>query len=259
MMKFIIGKKLDMTQVFREDGTVVPVTRIQAGPCTVTKVNTEEKDGVKSVQIGFGIQKLFRLTKPEKGHLKGISIAGNQNVTVRNLHNFKNDNDLKRGDVFTISIFEKGEKVQVTGNSKGRGFQGVVKRHGFHGSPASHGHKDQLRMPGSIGAGGVQHVFKDTRMAGHMGDVQITVKNLEIVEIHPENNEIWVKGAVPGARNGVLYISTDAGQIVPQLVEETVSETKNEENILEDKKESAITEEKESASAEASADKEESK
>lgn len=245
-----------MTQVFREDGTVVPVTRVQAGPCTVTKVNTEEKDGVKSVEVGFGIQKLFRLRKPEKGHLNGISVGGNQNTTVRNLHSFKNDSDLKRGDVFTLDIFEKGEKVQVTGNSKGRGFQGVVKRHGFHGSPASHGHKDQLRMPGSIGAGGVQHVFKGTRMAGHMGDAQITVKNLEIVEIHPETNELWLKGAVPGARNGLLYIFAGNGQVVPKV--EVVEEPKAEEIVLEDKKEPTITEKKESASAEASADREES-
>ncbi|PIZ95488.1 MAG: 50S ribosomal protein L3 [Candidatus Magasanikbacteria bacterium CG_4_10_14_0_2_um_filter_33_14] len=244
MMKFIIGKKLDMTQVFHEDGTVIPVTRIQAGPCTVTKVNTLERDGVESIQVGFGTQKVFRLAKPQKGHLKGISVDGNNNETVRHLHNFKNDSDLKRGDVFTVNIFEKGEKVQVTGNSKGRGFQGVVKRHGFHGSLASHGHKDQLRMPGSIGAGGVQHVFKGTRMAGHMGDAQITVKNLEIVEIKPEDNEIWVKGAVPGARNGLLYIFTTEGNVVLQVeevpVEETVesidaTETKVEENKEETK------------------------
>jgi len=243
-MKFIIGKKLDMTQVFHEDGTVIPVTRIQAGPCTVTKVNTLERDGVESIQVGFGTQKVFRLAKPQKGHLKGISVDGNNNETVRHLHNFKNDSDLKRGDVFTVNIFEKGEKVQVTGNSKGRGFQGVVKRHGFHGSLASHGHKDQLRMPGSIGAGGVQHVFKGTRMAGHMGDAQITVKNLEIVEIKPEDNEIWVKGAVPGARNGLLYIFTTEGNVVLQVeevpVEETVesidaTETKVEENKEETK------------------------
>ena len=230
-MKFIIGKKLDMTQVFREDGTVVPVTRVQAGPCTVTKVNTLANDKVESVQVGFGTQKVFRLAKPQKGHLKGVSVEGNNNVTVRHLHNFKNDNDLKRGDVFTVNIFEKGEKVQVTGNSKGRGFQGVVKRHGFHGSPASHGHKDQLRMPGSIGAGGVQHVFKGTRMAGHMGNEQITVKNLEVVEIKPETNEIWVKGAVPGARNGLLYIFTSEGQVTPE-----VEETKSEEAPVEQEK-----------------------
>ncbi|HAO52483.1 TPA: 50S ribosomal protein L3 [Candidatus Magasanikbacteria bacterium] len=256
MMKFIIGKKLDMTQVFREDGTVVPVTRIQAGPCTVTKVNTLEKDGVKSVQVGFGTQKVFRLSKPEKGHLKGVSVDGNSNNTVRYLHNFNNDNDLKRGDVFTVSIFAKGEKVQVSGNSKGRGFQGVVKRHGFHGSLASHGHKDQLRMPGSIGAGGVQHVFKGTRMAGHMGDERITVKNLEIMELNPENNEIWVKGAIPGARNGVVYIFSHDGEVVPQIVEEIVEVTPEVEVKEEIKVEENTSEKKESATEEVKADKE---
>ncbi|EKE07621.1 MAG: 50S ribosomal protein L3 [uncultured bacterium] len=255
-MKFIIGKKLDMTQVFREDGTVVPVTRIQAGPCTVTKVNTLEKDGVKSVQVGFGTQKVFRLSKPEKGHLKGVSVDGNSNNTVRYLHNFNNDNDLKRGDVFTVSIFAKGEKVQVSGNSKGRGFQGVVKRHGFHGSLASHGHKDQLRMPGSIGAGGVQHVFKGTRMAGHMGDERITVKNLEIMELNPENNEIWVKGAIPGARNGVVYIFSHDGEVVPQIVEEIVEVTPEVEVKEEIKVEENTSEKKESATEEVKADKE---
>jgi len=245
-----------MTQVFREDGTVVPVTRIQAGPCTVTKVNTLEKDGVKSVQVGFGTQKVFRLSKPEKGHLKGVSVDGNSNNTVRYLHNFNNDNDLKRGDVFTVSIFAKGEKVQVSGNSKGRGFQGVVKRHGFHGSLASHGHKDQLRMPGSIGAGGVQHVFKGTRMAGHMGDERITVKNLEIMELNPENNEIWVKGAIPGARNGVVYIFSHDGEVVPQIVEEIVEVTPEVEVKEEIKVEENTSEKKESATEEVKADKE---
>ena len=217
-----------MTQVFREDGTVVPVTRIQAGPCTVTKVNTLEKDGVKSVQVGFGIQKLFRLDKPTKGHLKDISVDNNVNLTVRHLHNFNNDSELKRGDVFTVEIFEKGEKVQVTGHSKGKGFQGVVKRHGFHGSLATHGHKDQLRMPGSIGAGGVQHVFKGTRMAGHMGTDKITVKNLEIVEINPETNEILVKGAIPGARNGLVYIFANSGNVTPMKKDEVVEEVQVE-------------------------------
>lgn len=210
-MKFIIGKKLGMTQVFREDGTVVPVTRVQAGPCVVTQVKNDQ--GTAAVQLGFGVQKVFRLTNPEKGHLKGITVSNNPNLTVSHLHEFKNTNELKRGDVFGVDVFEKGEKVQVTGTSKGKGFQGVVKRHGFAGGPASHGHKDNLRMPGSIGAGGVQRVFKGMRMGGHMGDAQITVLNLEIVEVHPDTNELFIKGAVPGARGGLLLISTENGKI----------------------------------------------
>lgn len=213
-MKFIIGKKMGMTQVFRPDGTVVPVTRIAAGPCVVTQVKTREKEGVDSVQIGFGTQKVFRLSKPERGHVKGITSPENPQMTVRVLRDFRDESrTLKRGDVFTVKIFVPGEKVQVSGNSKGRGFQGVVKRHGFAGSPATHGHKDQLRMPGSIGAGGVQRVFKNMRMAGHMGDQRVTVKNLEVVEVDADRNEILIKGAVPGARNGLLYIVASEGVV----------------------------------------------
>ncbi len=208
-MKFIIGKKIGMTQVFRADGSVVPVTRVQAGPCVITQV----KDG--AVQVGFGTQKTFRLNKAMKGHLKGISSGNSGETTVRFLKDFRGEvQHLKKGDQFTVTIFTPGEKIQVTGTSKGRGFQGVVKRHGFAGGPATHGHKDNLRMPGSIGAGGVQRVFKNMRMGGHMGDEQVTVKNLEIVEIHPETNELLIKGAIPGARNGLVYISTQEGSIV---------------------------------------------
>ncbi len=216
-MKFIIGKKIGMTQVFRADGTVVPVTRIQAGPCVVTQVKPD------AVQVGFGSQKLFRLNKSEKGHLKGISAHNDPQATVRFLKDFRGESqNLKRGDQFTVSIFTPGEKIQVTGTSKGRGFQGVVKRHGFAGGPASHGHKDNLRMPGSIGAGGVQRVFKNMRMGGHMGSDQVTVKNLEVVEVHPESHELLIKGAVPGARNGLLYISTNDGSITIQEMQEPV-------------------------------------
>ena len=214
-MKFILGKKISMTQVFREDGTVVPVTRVQAGPCVITQVKSDEKDGVESVQVGFDKQKNFRLNKAEQGHLKDIFTDEEKTMTVRYLRDFKTnkENVLKRGDVFNVSIFTPGEKVSVVGYAKGHGFQGVVKRHGFRGGPASHGHKDNLRMPGSIGAGGVQRVFKGMRMGGHMGDNRVTVHNLEVVEIHPETNEIYIKGAVPGARNGVLSISTAEGKI----------------------------------------------
>lgn len=220
-MKFIIGKKIGMTQVFRADGSVVPVTRVQAGPCVVTQVKTD------SVQVGFGSQKMFRLNKAEKGHLKGISM-GNAETTVRFLKDFKGGENLKKGDQFTVSIFAPGEKIQVTGTSKGRGFQGVVKRHGFAGGPATHGHKDNLRMPGSIGAGGVQRVFKNMRMGGHMGDGQVTVKNLEVVEIHPETHELLIKGAIPGARNGLVYLATNEGSISIETQAEAPAPTEAE-------------------------------
>ncbi len=211
-----------MTQVFREDGTVVPVTRVQAGPCFVTQVRKDE-NGVSRIQIGFGAQKTFRLNKAQQGHLKDINHE--TGVTVRYLKESETDQALNRGDKFTVATFVPGEKVKVIGTSKGKGFQGVVKRHGFRGGPASHGHKDNLRAPGSIGAGGVQRVFKGMRMAGHMGNAQITVKNLEIVEIHPEQNELLVKGALPGAFGSLVFISTDSGDITVEqapLAEESV-------------------------------------
>ena len=184
-----------MTQVFQESGIVVPVTRISAGPCVVAQIR--EVNGKKQVQLGFG--KAKKLKKPMKGHLKDLP-------DVCHLRSFNTDQELNRGDVVGVDSFEAGERVGVTGTSKGKGFQGVVKRHGFHGSPASHGHKDQLRMPGSIGATDAARVFKGTRMGGHMGDERVTVKNLEVVQIDPEKNEIMIKGAVPGAKGGLIMI-----------------------------------------------------
>jgi len=203
-MKFILGKKIGMTQVFLQNGLVVPVTKVQAGPCQIVAVNEDVKNGVKAVQIGFDETKESRLAKPQVGHLKDLD-------KVRNLRNFKIENSasVKRGDTITVDTFIVGDKVQVVGESKGKGFAGVVKRHHFRGGPASHGHKDNLRMPGSIGAGGVQRVFKGMRMGGRMGGDRITIKNLEIVEVHPENGEIYIKGAVPGGRNALLLISAE--------------------------------------------------
>ena len=219
-MKFILGKKIGMTQVFLDNGNVVPVTRVQAGPCVVTQVKTKSHDGVDSVQVGFDQQKTFRLSKPQKGHLE--SINWEPGVSVRFMREVPMDaKNLKRGDVYSATTFVVGDKVSVIGVSKGRGFQGVVKRHGFAGGPASHGHKDNLRMPGSIGAGGVQRVFKGMRMGGHMGDAQITVKNLEVIVVKAEENELWVKGAIPGARNGLVLISTSVGDIT---VERSITE-----------------------------------
>lgn len=213
-MKFILGTKNGMAQVFRADGTVVPVTRVKAGPCVVTQIKSKQKDGVDSVQVGFSEQKQFRLNKAQQGHLKDLPMV----KVLKEFHDGK-ESELKRGDKFTVKVFTSGDKVEVIGWSKGKGFQGVVKRHRFRGGPASHGHKDNLRMPGSIGAGGVQRVFKGMRMGGHMGDAQITVKNLEIIEVHPEENELLIKGAVPGAKGSLLIISSENGKIV---VEETV-------------------------------------
>lgn len=224
-MKFLLGEKQNMTQLFREDGTVVPVTKVLAGPCVITQVKTKDKDGVQSVQIGFGSQKLFRVSKPLQGHLKGI---GSESTTVRFLRDFKTDQtDLQKGDRITVANFKAGEKVQVVGTSKGKGFQGVVKRHGFHGGKKTHGGKDQERMPGAIGAGGVQRVFKDQRMAGRMGTDRVTVKNLEIIKIDTENNELYLKGAIPGGRHALLLISTNEGKVevekMPEIKEQPVT------------------------------------
>lgn len=199
-MKFILGKKIEMTQRFREDGRVVPVTVVQAGPCVVTQVKSKEKDGYVAIQLGYGQRR--RLSKPLAGHLKGLD-------PLRYLREFRlmEPSPLKKGDEIRVDVFQPGDIVSVTGQSKGKGFQGVVRRHGFAGSPASHGHKDQLRMPGSIGATAPQRVLKGKRMAGHMGDERVTVKNLEVMEVDLKHHLLFIQGAVPGARGGLLSVA----------------------------------------------------
>lgn len=198
-MKFILGKKLEMTQVFKED-KVIPVTLIESGPNFVTQVRTKEKDGYEAVQLGFGTKKEKNIKKPQKGHLKNL---GN----LRWLREFRIENpELKIGDEINVSTFASGDKVNVVAISKGKGFQGVVKRHGFHGGPKSHGQKDRHRAPGSIGSSFPEHVFKGMRMAGRMGGDRVTVKNLEVVEVDSENNLIVLKGAVPGRRGTLIMI-----------------------------------------------------
>ncbi|OGL59141.1 50S ribosomal protein L3 [Candidatus Uhrbacteria bacterium RIFCSPLOWO2_12_FULL_46_10] len=201
-MKFIIGYKSHMTQNHRSDGRVVPVTVVKAEPCIVTQIRTIDRDGYVALQVGTGARK--RTSKPIAGHLKALG-------TFSRLREFRpamTDKipDLKVGDKLDIGQFAAGDKVNVTGYSKGRGFQGVVKRHGFHGSPKTHGHKDQLRMPGSIGATAPQRVFKGMRMAGHMGNARTSVKHLEVVDVNVEKSELALKGAVPGARRSLVLI-----------------------------------------------------
>ena len=199
-MKLLIGKKLEMSQRFKQDGTVVPVTLVLAPAAHIAQIKTKEKDGYVSVQIGSFAKK--KLNKPEKGHLKDLPPYG----TLREYRLDAVDANLEKGKELSVEQFQVGEKVEVTGTSKGRGFQGVVKRHGFKCGPRSHGHEDQRRMPGSIGAQGVGKVLKGYRMAGHMGNDRVTVKNLEIIEVDKEKNILAIKGAIPGARNGLLYI-----------------------------------------------------
>jgi large subunit ribosomal protein L3 len=199
-MKFILGKKIEMTQRFKEDGTVIPVTLLTAGPCKITQVKTKTKDGHDAVQIGFDSVK--KIKKPQSGHLKDLE-------NFRHLREIRVEKpeEYKRGQEIVASVFVPGDKVKVIGTSKGKGFAGVVKRHGFHGHPPTHGHKDAERMPGSIGAGGVQRVFKGMRMAGRMGGERITVKNLVVVEVDTKNNLLVLKGAVPGARGALVIIT----------------------------------------------------
>jgi len=200
VMKFIMGRKLEMTQIFREDGTVIPVTLVEATPCTVTALKTEAKDGYNAVQLGYGEAKEKHVNKAQSGQWKDMGLFDG-------LREFRiDDADLEVGAVIEAGIFEEGDRIDVIGTSKGRGFQGVVKRHGFKGQITSHGTKDQVRMPGSIGATGPQRVFKGVRMAGQMGNKRVTVKNLEIIEVRKDQNILAIKGAVPGARNGLLMI-----------------------------------------------------
>jgi large subunit ribosomal protein L3 len=230
-MKFILGEKIEMTQRFHENGQVVPVTVVKVGPCPVTQVKTKEKDGYDAVQVGYGKKK--HVTMPIKGHLKELG-------ELRYLKEFTPTEavQVKRGDQLTVDMFEVGDIAMVTGQSKGKGFQGVVRRHGFHGSPASHGHKDQLRMPGSIGSTGPQRVVKGRRMAGHMGDEQVSVKNLEIIDVDPANSLLYLKGAVPGARHGLLSVVAD-GEL--KLAARAVSAEEQKEPVAEKKEESAPT------------------
>ena len=196
-----------MTQVFAEDGTVTPVTLVQAGPCTVTEVKSEENNTYNAIVIGHGTSK--KVNKAQREVWKEL---GSFAVT----REFRSSEaiDAKRGDVIDVACFEVGDRVDVIGTSKGRGFQGVVKRHGFKGGPASHGHKDQLRMPGSIGAQGPQRVLKGKRMAGRMGTDRVTVQNLEIVKINAKENILAVKGALPGAFGSLVMIRACRGKTI---------------------------------------------
>lgn len=200
-MKFILGKKIEMTQKFMDDGSVVPVTVVQAGPCVITQVKREAQDTYAAVQVGFDTKK--SLTKSLLGHLKGLG-------ELRFLREFRlSDAEAEqfiRGMRITASVFAKGDLVAVNGTSKGKGFQGVVKRHGFKGAPKTHGNKDQLRMPGSLGAGEPQHVFKGMRMGGRTGGDVVTVHNLQIVEVDADKGLLYVKGALPGHRNSLVAL-----------------------------------------------------
>ena len=200
MIEGILGRKLGMTQVFREDGTSAPVTVIEVGPCTVIQVKTEENDGYAAVQLGFGARK--RVNSPLKGHMKGLG-------QFRYLREFRVDDigDWEVGKKVGCELFQQGDLVDISGASKGRGFAGVMKRHGFHGGPRTHGQSDRARAPGSIGAGtDPGRVIKGRKMAGHMGTGQATVKNLRVLQSDPARNILMVEGSVPGNKDVLLRV-----------------------------------------------------
>ncbi len=205
-MAGMIGKKLGMTRIFSESGDSIPVTVIQAGPCYVTAIRTKEKNGYEAIQLGFEEVPERKLNKPRLGVFKKLNLKPLR--YLKEFRNFENVSEYEPGQEIKVDIFQVGDRVKVTGQSKGKGFQGVVKRHGFGGGPKTHGQSDRWRAPGSVGqASFPSRVFKGLRMAGRTGNQRVTVRNLEVVRVDAENHILMVKGAVPGARNGLVYIT----------------------------------------------------
>ena len=203
-MSGLIGKKIGMTSLYDEKGNNLACTIIEAGPCVVTQIKNEEKDGYNSVQLGFLDKKERNINKAEAGHFKNAKTAPKSN-----LFEFKNfENELSVGDVLNVDHFIEGEFVDISGTSKGKGFQGVVKRHGFAGvGQSTHGQHNRLRAPGSIGAASYPaRVFKGMRMAGQMGNEKVTVQNLKVIKVVPEKNLLVIKGCVPGHKNSIVTI-----------------------------------------------------
>lgn len=202
MIKGMVGRKLGMTQIFDARGLAHPVTVIECGPNVVTQIRTSEKDGYEAIQLGFGVDK--RLNKAERGHQKP---SGYENLRVLREVNADNVAEFEVGQVINVDAFAEGELVDVVGTSKGRGFQGGVKRHGFKGGPKTHGQSDRHRAPGSIGSSATPgRVYKGLRMAGHMGDERVTVQNLTVMRVDTERNLLLVQGSVPGHNKGLVLI-----------------------------------------------------
>ncbi len=204
-MKGIVGRKAGMTQLLTGSGEVVPVTVIEAGPCYVTQIKSPATDGYGAIQLGFGETRLKRLTKGIQGHLKRHGLP-----TLRVLREFrvKDVSEYTVGQKMQADVFSAGDHVDVIGTSKGRGFQGGVRRHGFHGGPKTHGQSDRTRAPGAIGSGTTPgRVYKGSRMAGHMGNRRVTVSNLTVVLVDAERNLLAVRGAVPGAKGGLVLVA----------------------------------------------------
>lgn len=204
-MRGLIGKKIGMTQIFSDNGTLVPVTVVEAGPCVVTQVKTKNSDGYDAVQIGYSDLKNKHSNKPLSGHFKKANVSAKRFLAeFQPVSNY----DYKAGQQFGVSLFKKGELVSVTGTSKGKGFSGVMKRHGFGGGPKTHGQREHPRSAGSIGqASDPSRVFKGMKMAGQYGNKKVSTRNLEIVSVLSQDNQLLIKGAIPGANNSIVYIT----------------------------------------------------
>ena len=203
-MSGIIGKKIGMTSIYDANGKNIPCTVIEAGPCVITQVKTPETDGYNALQLGFEDQKESRVNKPSMGHFKKAGSTPKKKLVE--FRNFEGEHNL--GDAITVDIFAEGEFVDVAGTSKGKGFQGVVKRHNFRGvGDATHGQHNRMRAPGSIGAASYPaRVFKGMRMAGQMGNKRVKVTNLQVMKVFPEKNLLVVKGAIPGPKNSYVIV-----------------------------------------------------
>jgi large subunit ribosomal protein L3 len=208
-MPAIIGRKLGMTQVFTDDGTVVPVTVIEAGPCPVTAIRDPQRDGYSAVQLAFDEAAERKLSKAELGHLKKAGAGPNRTLVEFRDADLGGEEEPKIGDTVTVESFEPGQKIKVSGTGIGKGFSGTIRRHGFHRGPVTHG-SHNVRAPGSIGASAdPARVFKGTKMPGRLGGGRVTQRGLEVFEIDSERNLLLVKGSVPGSRNGVVEVRPD--------------------------------------------------
>ncbi len=209
-MKSILGKKVGMTQLFDDRGEVIPVTVIEAGPCYVTQIKTAERDGYRAVQLGFEEIKPKRLTKGQQGHLKHHKLPLLRHLSEVRV---KDEAGYELGQKITVDIFSAGQRVDVVADSKGRGFAGNIKRHGFNRQPKTHGQSDRERTPGSVGATtGTGHVFKGKRMAGHMGNARVTSQNLLVALVDPQRNLLAVRGSVPGPKGGLVLVKQSRKQ-----------------------------------------------
>jgi large subunit ribosomal protein L3 len=200
----IIGRKLGMTQLFLEDGSVVPVTVVEAGPCTILQKKTKEKDGYNALQLGFLPKNSKRVNKPLSGHLKKAGVGSYYHLKEFRLENVEG---FELGQGVTLNLFKPGDVVDVVGLNKGKGFTGVIKRHGFHGSPGSHGTHEYFRHGGSVGSAAFpHHVFKGMKMPGHHGNQRVTIQNIKVLDVKEDQNLILLKGGIPGSRHGWILI-----------------------------------------------------